>query len=191
MLQIIYHICALLNSKDRLRKRMNAAFTGCVRNVEKSISDGVAKGDELRPFPEYKDGGDKAFLDAMTSGRRHMILSEAVDAIEKALAKAECFSETIGVPMGTFLSTFEKAKQSLACFTEVSSITTCLRILTSKAAQNNSHALKGAVEKLMIFLDEKKVDLPKTVATRMSTLRAKINESSGANERSRSRQAAQ
>lgn len=183
---------APVNSKDRLRKNMNKAFADCVQNVGKQISDGVAKGDALRPFPEYKDGGDAAFLESMTSGKRHMSLSEAVDSIERGLAKAAAFSEAIGASVDTILPAIETAKQALTCFTEVSTITTCLRIITSKAGQNHSHALQNSVEKLMIFIDEKKVNLPKTVATKMSTLRAKINQSAGAaNERSRSRQAAQ
>eukprot|EP00435_Cladocopium_sp_Y103_P061183 s1970_g22.t2 len=176
--------------KDRLWRNMTNVFQKSVAVLTESVSKNIAKVKALEPLPEFKEGvagADKSFLEAMMSGNRHATISQVVDSLTASFQKAEEQSKEFQVPITAMLKDIDQDKKELESFTRISCLTTCLRILTSKAAANCSHALEGAIEKTLAFALEKSVELPDSVKNDMNALLKKIKAAAAAKTRERSR----
>lgn len=141
----------------------------------------------LEPLPEYKEGEEQAFLNAMLEGKRQETLSRFVKNVDFELAMHKKAVEDLKVAMDDFIPEHKLLEQQLNKLLRIGCITTCARILLSKAAKTKKNALVDSIQKTLEFGEN--LDLPKCLQKSMQELMDRIVKASRPDnsERKRSR----
>lgn len=164
---------------------MNEAFIDCGKRATDAILENMHAAQALEPFPSYvEDGDDAVFVSAMQENGRLNKLSQIVKALEANLASADDTAKSLMVPIERVVPAYDQAKIDIKRFLTVCTLTTCLRILQSKAAKSRNQHLKESVDATLQFCAD--LDVPQSVVRRMQDLSKAIASASKADKRSRS-----
>lgn len=175
------------SSKGSLYKNLVEAYTGFVDTCSKDAKLLWEKARAYEPLPQYEEGKEKEFALAMMDGSRHSHLADVVKDLECEVDTTKAAATLMGIEAAAIIPEINVLETDIRRYLTTCCLTTCVRILTSKAAQNNSKVLQQSVDKTIAFA--KDLTLPSKIMKDMETLSANIRKASqtrGERKRSRS-----
>ena len=172
----------MLLNKEGLFSGVNKTCDNLVNAAREDTRKALAA---LQSFiiPTYTEHQFQSFLNAMLQDGKHRLLAGHITALEKCLKTVKADSADLDVKPSDILPEFEEAQREVKRFLTVSCMTTCAKILCSKAASNGSATLKASLDATLDFAKSEGLDLPTDMVAEMSSVQLKLAKSSSASKK--------
>ena len=160
--------------KVSITDTMQQGFNLFEDEVKEKISKVLAEAKAMEPLPTYTEGEDKEFILGLTQNGQHKKLSSLADEVTTTLSALEADCKQLGLQAAAVLPEFDHAKSEAKRWQGLTCTLTCLKIISSKAAQSLSVSLAKPLETTLDFEAANNLQLNPSLKRKMGELSEKI-----------------
>ena len=153
---------------------MQQGFNLFEDEVKEKIGKALEEAKAMEPLPAYIEGQEKEFILGLTQNGQHKKLSSLADEVTTTLSTLEADCKELGLQATAVLPEFDHAKSEAKRWLGLTCTLTCLKIITSKAAQNLSVSLAKPLETTLDFEAANNLQLNASLKRKMGELGEKI-----------------
>ena len=130
----------------------------------------------MEPLPSFHVGQDSEFILGMSQANKFKSLTNMADQLHSTLGSLSAECQEMAIPETAILTEFEHAKSQVTHWLTLSCTYTCLKILSSKAAKNNTMSLIPSLEQTLDFAASRSLGVHASIKERMLALCEQIKQ---------------